>query len=118
VSTFMPTGPSYREVLSLPEMTDEQANEMILRERAAHAKQFASPGWYDQFVRGQAGWGVTAERVYLMATLHAFETIRLLIGRGARACAPKAYIINLDEPEYLVRIASPPNGRCWNYREF
>lgn len=118
VSTFMPTGPSFREVLSLPEMSDPQANEGIRQERAAHARQFASAGWYDQFVLGQVGWGVTAERVYLMGTLQAAETIRLLLRKGARACAPKAYVINLDDAEYPVRVATPPNGRCWDYREF
>jgi molybdopterin-synthase adenylyltransferase len=117
VSSFLPGGPSYQRVMSLPEKVDWNANESIRNERAAHARPRACPGWYEAFTQGKCGWGVTAERVYLMATLQASEAIRVLVGRAVRAPAPKAYIIDLDDPEYPVRLAMPVGG-AWDYREF
>jgi molybdopterin/thiamine biosynthesis adenylyltransferase len=118
VSTFMPDGPSFREVLSLPDEEGERLHEKVRMERANHAGRFAVDEWHPQFLRGEAAWAVTTERVYLMGVLQAHECVRMLAGREPRALAPKAFIVDLDDPESPVRLSTPPNGGAWDYREF
>ena len=118
VSTFLPDGPPFRQVLSLPDVEREPLHERVRMERALHAKPFAAADWYEKFLKGEAAWAVTTERTYLMGVLQAHECTRLLAGRKPRAPAPKAYVINLDDPENPVRLSLPPNGKAWDYREF
>ncbi len=118
VSTFLPGGPSYREVLSLPEEDGHDLHEKIRYERAKHAGRSTVDGWLEKFLRGEAAWAVTAEVTFVMGVLQAHEALRLLAGRQPRAPAPRAYVVNLDDPGSPVSLARPPSGGAWDYREF
>lgn len=132
VSTFLPEGPDFEDVLGLPsrglpltKAVENSLNDLKI-ERARNAASLgASAGWSDAYIEGlpgwggePVGWGITPERAYLTGTLQVHEALRIITGKAVLAAAPKAIIIDLLNPPNIVQIQLPPDGRRWNYREY
>ena len=132
VSTFFPDGPDYEEVMGLPSLRRpltpdvRQQLERLKDERAEHASYCgATPGWKEAYLEAQpgwggqaVGWGITAERAYITATLQAHEALRVITGREVLGRAPSAILIDLDETSSIVQVRQPQNGKSWRYQEF
>ena len=132
VSTFLPDGPPYEEVMQLPsldrQMTSDVEHELnalkVVRARNADVSG-ATEGWCEAFIGGlpgwggdPVGWGITPERAYITGVMQAHEALRLVTGRRVLASAPHAIIIDLSSPPNIVQVRKPANGRTWSYREY
>jgi molybdopterin/thiamine biosynthesis adenylyltransferase len=132
VSTFLPNGPGYEETMSLPSagkpldaQMERRLNDLKFERGKNGAAHGATPGWADDYVRGNAGWGgepvgwgITPERSYITATIQAHEALRIVTGRPVLAAAPRAIIIDLLTGPNLVQVKDPLDGKDWDYRQF
>ncbi|HJV47518.1 MAG TPA: ThiF family adenylyltransferase [Bacillota bacterium] len=121
VSSFLPNGAHYEDILNLPhkglKLTDETMRNQIAdikKERAWHSVQQGAPReWAEDFCEGKAGWIITPVRAMLLATFSFHEAVQILTGRSPMAQAPRAILINLDS-EQPVQVKTAPEGG-WNY---
>ena len=122
VCFFEPDGPDFIDIMGLQKemsikdiVNSSWASFNIKTKRAkvaATCQKHKYPGnleeWYNRFANNaNEPWAVTLERTWLMGTLMAHEAILYLSGREVHAKAPRAIIIDLEDPNMLVRVSSP-----------
>ncbi|MFA6036877.1 MAG: ThiF family adenylyltransferase [Legionellales bacterium] len=124
ISSFLPGGIDYETLLGLPSqgkpLTDEIKKSIreVKNKRAQYSVQLGAPqSWADDYCEGKAGWIITPIRAALLATFSVHEAIQILVGLSPLAAAPKALLIDLDNLESPVRVASPEHG-VWPAEQF
>lgn len=124
ISSFLPGGVDYETLLALPSQGKpltadvKQSLHTVKNKRAQYSVQLGAPqSWADDYCEGKAGWIITPIRAALLATFSVHEAIQILVGLSPLAAAPKALLIDLDNLESPVRVASPEQG-VWQAEQF
>ncbi len=124
ISSFLSGGIDYETLLGLPSqgkpLTPEvkQAIRAVKNKRAQYSVTLGAPqSWADDYCVGKAGWIITPIRAALLATFSVHEAIQILVGLPPLAAAPKALLIDLDNDDSQVRVASPEQG-IWPAEQF
>jgi molybdopterin/thiamine biosynthesis adenylyltransferase len=124
ISSFLPGGVDYETLLALPSQGQpltadvKQSIRAVKNKRAQYSVQLGAPqSWADDYCEGKAGWIITPIRAALLATFSVHEAIQILVGLSPLAAAPKALLIDLDNLESPVRVASPEHG-VWPAEQF
>jgi molybdopterin/thiamine biosynthesis adenylyltransferase len=140
VSTFLPHGPKYEELMGFEreiiELKNDNLNSAMAKElfdkckikraersviNANQPRKDILDKWYKEFVENydkpemNKSWAVTFERTWLMAIAQAHEVVRFAVGgeNNLLAVAPKAIIIDLVEPTCLVKVDEPSQDNKW-----
>lgn len=121
VSTFLPDGPRYEDVLNLPEpgrkLTDQELRQRVAdikKQRAWHSVGLGAPAkWAQDYCDGKASWIITPVRAHLLSLFSFHEVVQILTGREPLAPAPKGILIDLSQPNPVSVQEAPAGG--WDY---
>lgn len=123
VSTFLPDGIPFEKAMGYPCGVNESLQDESIRKKIAEVRnqrarkaveRGAFPEWLTDFIQGNAGWSSTLERVCIEAMIAVREAVRYLTGEALLAPAPKAWLIDLDNPVHPVVIEEPHDGQTWD----
>lgn len=140
VSTFLPDGPIYEELMGFETEIIELKNDDLNSETAkklfdkckikraeysvknvAQLREDILDKWCKEFIENynnpemNKGWAVTFDRTWIMGVIQAHEVIRYIVGgkEFLLAQAPKAVIIDLMDIPNIIRVAEPIKGEKW-----